>query len=190
MQQKTQNFRTFITSGNLRVLAGKNSEQNEQVVKQARKGELLLHTNAPGSPFCVIKAQASRVDSASLKEAAEFCAAFSKAFKQGSKSIEVHSFLKEDVYKTKAMPQGTFGVRKLQRKFSVKPELAIGLKENELQCSPPSALDKVLLPLRYSDRAIPKEQAAAKISSALEKKGIKTSAERIMQLIPPQGFGI
>ena len=184
-------FREFITSSEKKVLAGKDAEQNEELVKQfIGKGNKIFHSSKPGSPFCVIKAQASRVDSASLKEAAEFWAAFSKAFKQGSKSIEVHSFLKEDVYKTKAMPQGTFGVRKLQRKFSVKPELAIGLKENELQCSPPSALDKVLLPLRYSDRAIPKEQAAAKISSALEKKGIKTSAERIMQLIPPQGFGI
>jgi len=142
---------------------------------------------------------ASRVDSASLKEAAEFCAAFSKAFKQGSKSVEVHEFRKEDVYKTKAMPQGTFGVRKILGKFSVKPELAIGLKseegrgdgqKEELQCSPPNALDKVLLPLRYINKAIPKEQTATKITSALEKKGIKTSAERIMQLIPPQGFGI
>lgn len=185
---KTQNFRTFRTSQNLLVLAGKNSEQNEQVIKQAKKGELILHTHAPGSPFCVIKAPAQKTSAASLKEAAIFCAAFSKAFKQGSKSIEVHVFRKEDVYKIKAMPQGTFGVRKILRKLSIKPELALGMKNGELQSSPPSALDKILLPLRYS--SLPKEQAAAKISSALEKKGIKTSAERIMQLIPPKGFGI
>ncbi len=195
MKPKTQNFRSFITSQNLLVLAGKNSEQNEQVIKQAEKGELILHTHAPGSPFCVIKAPAQKVGTASLKEAAIFCAAFSKAFKHGSKSIGVHLFKKEEVYKTKAMPQGTFGVRKILKRLSVKPELAIGLKgkegkgqKEELQCSPPSALAKILLPLRYS--TLPKEQAAAKIASALEKKGIKTSTERIMQLIPSQGFGI
>ncbi len=182
MQAKKTNFRSFLTSANLQVLAGKNSEQNEQVVKEAKKGELILHTSASGSPFCVIKAKNEKADAVSIKEAAIFCAAFSKAFKQGHKSIEVHTFKKDDVYKTKKMPQGTFGVKRILKKLSVKPELALGLKSKELQCSPSNSLDKILLPLRYSD--LPKEKASELIKKALEKKGIKTSPEDIIQLIP------
>ena len=45
------NFRKFITSSGKLVLGGKSAENNEQLIKQAEAGEVVLHTKAPGSPF-------------------------------------------------------------------------------------------------------------------------------------------
>ncbi len=176
--------RSFLTSSQLLVVAGKNAKQNEEVVKLAKSGDLILHTKAPGSPFCVVKASSDKkkVDEQSIKEAANFCAAFSKAWKQGKKQIEVHAFKPEDVYKSKSMPLGTYGVKKTLKQLKVKPEIGIGMKDKKLQCSPVSALDKVYIVLKQGK--LMKEKAAEKIKALLEAKGLRVSKEQIMQLIP------
>lgn len=181
-----QAWRTFITSSDLIVIAGKNSQQNDKIVKIAKKQDIILHTAARGSPFCIIHAGKSKIDKQSIKEAAIFCASFSKAWKQGKKIIEIHTFKPQDTYKRKGMAQGTYGVKRIQKKFRIKPELAIGIKQGKLQCSPASALDKAYITIKQGKQS--KEKAAENIHNTLSKKSIKTTKEKIMQLIPPGGF--
>lgn len=175
-------YRQFLTSSNILVIAGKNAEQNERIVKQAKKEELVLHTLSKGSPFCVIKEKEERIDEKSIKEAAIFCAGFSKAFKKGKKIIEVHVFSKKDIYKTRGMPKGAYGVKKVKKRIRVKPILALGFKNGKIQCSPPSSLDLPLIKIVYG--RLEKEKAAKKITELLNKKNIKISIEKVMQLVP------
>ena len=54
--KKLGNFRQFTTSEKTKIIAGKNQEQNEELVKKyIGKNNLILHTAKPGSPFCIIK---------------------------------------------------------------------------------------------------------------------------------------
>ena len=121
---KSGNFRKALTSSGKNMLAGKNAEQNEQVVKQVKDNELVFHTKKPGSPFVNIKSDCKETSKEDVKEAALFCAKYSQAWKKVKKKpekIEIHVFLGKDIYKNKSMKTGTFGVKKL-KKIIVKNE--------------------------------------------------------------------
>ena len=105
------NFRKFCTSSGKDVLCGKSAEQNELVVAQSKDSEAVLHTAAPGSPFCNIKGKATSQD---IKETAVICAAFSKSWKQQKTDVEIHVFQGKDVFKGALMKAGTFGVKKVK----------------------------------------------------------------------------
>jgi predicted ribosome quality control (RQC) complex YloA/Tae2 family protein len=116
----SKNFRKFTTSDSHLVLAGKSAEQNELIIKQAELEESVLHTAAPGSPFCNIKGEASRQD---IKETAVFCARYSRDWKENQNNVEVHVFKRADIVKEKGMKVGTFGVRKHKSLIVKKEEI-------------------------------------------------------------------
>ncbi len=104
------NFRKFITPSKKKVFAGKNAEQNEEIIKQAKNTEIVLHSKDAGSPFVNIKGKATKKD---IKEAAIFCAKHSRKWKQAKRKpniINIHYFKGKDVFKTTDMKTGTFGV--------------------------------------------------------------------------------
>ena len=109
------NFRQHITSSGKQVLAGRSAETNEMLIEQVGKGEIVLHTLRPGSPFVNIKADKKDVTIKEIREAAVFCAAYSQSWKKPKKKpekIEVDYFLGEDIFKLEGMKTGTFGVKK------------------------------------------------------------------------------
>ena len=107
------NFREFTTSSGKKILAGKSAANNEELISQVEPSEIVLHTKKPGSPFVNIKGKATQKD---IKEAAIICARYSKAWKKAKlkKDIIVHIFRGKDIYKTKKMKLGTFGVKKFK----------------------------------------------------------------------------
>lgn len=114
-------FREFITSSDTKVLAGKDASQNELLVKKfINKSNIIMHTEKPGSPFCVIigKPKNLRKDK---KQTAIFCASKSQDWRDNKNDVIVHVFTGKDVYKRKSMPIGTFGVKK-HKKIKVKKE--------------------------------------------------------------------
>jgi predicted ribosome quality control (RQC) complex YloA/Tae2 family protein len=106
---KKVNFRTFVTENNTMILAGRNDANNEDLVNQADKDEEVFHTKFPGSPFVNIKGKPKKSD---VKIAAIFCAKFSREWKKNKTDVEIHRFKGKDIYKTKEMKKGTFGVKK------------------------------------------------------------------------------
>lgn len=122
MKTKKQNFRKFTTTSGKKVLAGKNEENNEDLIEQVKSSEIVLHTALPGSPFVNIKGKAGKKD---IKEAAIFCAKFSQAWKKArtKKDIEVHYFLGKNIYKDKTMKTGTFGVKKPKKILVTKRDI-------------------------------------------------------------------
>lgn len=104
------NFREYITkSGNL-VFAGKDAKNNEELIAQAKLDEEVFHTAEIGSPFVNIKL--IKPTKSDIKEAAIFCAAYSKDWKKNHGDVIIHQFKRKDVYKNKDMKLGTFGVKK------------------------------------------------------------------------------
>ncbi len=104
-------FRTFTTSSRKEVLAGKSAENNEKLVAQVEKNEVVLHSAKPGSPFVNIKGKTTHKD---IKESAVFCARYSKDWRDNKRDVVVHYFLGSDIFKLKLMKAGTFGVKKFK----------------------------------------------------------------------------
>src|SRR4030042_5457034 len=111
---KDKNFRKYVTSSGKEILAGKNAEQNEELIKEEVRGEdIVLHTQFPGSPFCVIKGKPEKKE---IHECAVFCAKYSQEWKKSKKKhdVIVHIFKGKDIFKEKNMKTGTFGVKKFK----------------------------------------------------------------------------
>jgi len=119
-------FREFKSSSGKLVLAGKNAENNEELVNQAGKNEDVFHTAAAGSPFVNIKGKSNKKD---RKEAAIFCASKSQDWRDNKSDVEVHLFAGKDIYKEKGMEIGTFGVRKFKTIKIKKKEIEEFLKK-------------------------------------------------------------
>ncbi len=107
-----------MTSSGLRVLGGKNSENNDELVWAAKPSDVLLHTSAPGSPFVNVGSSASKSD---IKEAAVFCAKFSQDWRNSKRDVVVNVFLRKDMVKDKRAKEGSWSVKK-QDKMRVKSE--------------------------------------------------------------------
>lgn len=104
------NFREFITKKGTKVLIGKNKEQNETLVKKFKgKNNIIMHTIAPGSPFCIITEKLKIGDK---KQVAIVCAKYSRDWRDNKRDVKVHYFSGKDVYKRREMEIGTFGVKK------------------------------------------------------------------------------
>ncbi|MEK6906313.1 MAG: NFACT RNA binding domain-containing protein [Nanoarchaeota archaeon] len=107
----SQNLRKFTTASGTLILAGKDAESNEKLIEQVEKDEEVFHTVLPGSPFVNIKGKPKKPD---IKEAAIFCARYSREWKKNKKDIIIHRFKGVDIYKLKGMKTGTFGVKKFK----------------------------------------------------------------------------
>jgi len=104
-------FREKTLSTGTKILLGKNSENNDELVKSFRgKENVILHTAAPGSPFCVIEKLGPT--NKEVEEAAAFCARYSQDWRNSKKDISMNVFTGKDVKKRFWMKQGTWNVRK------------------------------------------------------------------------------
>ncbi|MFH1501281.1 MAG: NFACT RNA binding domain-containing protein [archaeon] len=121
------NFRKFKTSSEKEVLGGKTDKNNEELIAQVDSNEIVLHTDQAGSPFVNIKGKASKKD---IKEAAVFCARYSRDWKKNKADVMVHYFKGKDIYKEKKMKLGTFGVKKVG-KIKIKKEDIEGFESRE-----------------------------------------------------------
>ena len=144
-------FREFTTSSGKLVLAGKNAENNEELIKQAEPEELVFHTEKPGSPFVNIKNKSpsprdiqggrenlqaddsSKDDAAApsgddIKESAIFCASKSQDWRDNKSDVKVNLFKGKDISKRKGMKTGTFEVKNKKTILIKKKEIEKFLK--------------------------------------------------------------
>jgi len=116
-------LRQHKTSTNKLVLLGRSADTNEELIKQAQKNEILLHTVTPGSPFANIKALESEVVKSEIYEAAVMCAKYSQDWRDNKKDVKIHVFTGADVFKTPGMSNGTFGVKKYKEVVAKKEDI-------------------------------------------------------------------
>ena len=177
-----------MTSTGKLVIGGKNSEQNEVLMRwiiKDNKDYIVMHTKDPGSPFSIITADKKNVKPTDLEECAVFTACFSQAWKAKKKTVKVDIFTGKQVSKKKTMKRGTFGV--LGKVNEKKVELVLYLTKQKGKFRAVPKTDKKILKLLPGN--LDKEKTALKISEMLKLTRIKDKQE-IMQAIPAGGFKI
>ena len=109
-------FRVYVTSSELGIFAGKNSEQNDKLVSSSKKNDVLMHTEKPGSPFCNLGENPSEKD---IEESAIFCARYSQDWRDNKRDVTVQLFKRSDMNKEISMKSGTWGVKKVTQRIKV-----------------------------------------------------------------------
>lgn len=91
VKQWYEKFRWFISSDGYLVVAGKDAVSNEVLVKKhTGKDDAVFHADVQGAPFVVVKAEGKNLGQQALGEAAEYAAAFSRAWREGFGSVDVY----------------------------------------------------------------------------------------------------
>ncbi len=105
-------FRKIVLESGTKLLLGKDSNSNDLLMKKFKgKPNIILHTVAPGSPFCVIEnpLKPSRKD---MKLSGSVCARYSQDWRDNKGNVKVNVFTGKDISKNKNMKQGTWQVNK------------------------------------------------------------------------------
>jgi len=105
-------YRWFYSSDGFLVIGGRDATTNDIIIKKHMDAhDIVFHTELPGSPFVIIKnPDDKKVPDLTIKEAAEFCASYSKSWKSGRREAEVYHINPEQV--SKVAPTGTAGLAK------------------------------------------------------------------------------
>ena len=135
-----EKFRWFNSSDGFLIVGGKDSTSNEVLIKKyTEPSDLVFHSDIQGAPFVVIKSVNSDVSEYAKKEAAEFAAAYSKAWGSGLANVDVYAVKPDQVSKQpptgEYLPKGAFMIYGHREWFrDVELKIAIGVRierENE-----------------------------------------------------------
>jgi predicted ribosome quality control (RQC) complex YloA/Tae2 family protein len=178
-------FRWFISSDDFLVIGGRDSTTNEIVIKkQTEKDDIVFHTEMPASPFVVIKTEGKKVPDLTLKEAAEFTATYSSAWKRGISTIDVF-YVNPDQVSKEAMSgeyisKGAFMIYGKKNFIGARMNLAVGIKDLEIIGGPISAVKK------YCDKFVEIIQGDEKTSDVAKKiqKKIDGDLDGIIRVLP------
>jgi len=142
-----EKFRWFFTSNNFLLVAGKDASSNEVLIrKYLEKNDLVFHADIKGSPFGILKngKDANEVD---IKEAAQFVASYSRAWKQKLGAIEVYYIYPDQVSKRapagEYLPRGSFMIYGEKNYVTMGLKVAIGVdQEGNVIPGVPSSVER------------------------------------------------
>ncbi|MCS7120740.1 MAG: NFACT family protein [Candidatus Bathyarchaeota archaeon] len=129
-----EKFRWFHSSDGCLVLGGKDASTNETLIrKYTGPKDIILHADITGAPFVVIKADGGEPSEKTIREAAQFAASYSSAWKAGLASLDVYWVKPEQVSKAppsgEYLPKGSFMIYGRRNYIKNVPlEVAIGVK--------------------------------------------------------------
>jgi predicted ribosome quality control (RQC) complex YloA/Tae2 family protein len=197
-----EKFRWFISSDGFLVVAGKDATSNEVLVKKhARETDVIFHADITGAPFVIIKTEGKSPTEQALREAGEFAAAFSRAWREGLGSVDVYWVKPDQLSKTgpsgEYVPHGAFAVvGKRNWRRGVPLNVAVGIVEDgeaSFVGGPADAVKakaKAYVTLRPGDvtgRELLKQvlhALAVKLPREQREKVAKASIELIRELVP------
>jgi predicted ribosome quality control (RQC) complex YloA/Tae2 family protein len=188
-QEWFEKLRWFISSDDFLCVGGRDATTNEMIVKRhAEKGDVVFHTDMAGSPFIIIKAEGKLVTQTTLEEAAQFCAAFSRAWKNGFSYLEVFYVNPEQLSKEpnpgEFLPKGAFVVRGSVKYLMPKVEICIG-KDTQGRIMV-AAERAVLKHCGTGYLIIQGTEKASDVAKRLSKL-FDTHVDEIIPLLPPGG---
>ncbi|HIE31012.1 MAG TPA: fibronectin-binding domain-containing protein [Methanosarcinales archaeon] len=197
-------FRWFMSSDGLLVVGGRDATSNEEIVKKyLEKRDIFVHTQAPGAPVTIIKADGGgQVPEQTIAEAAQFAVSYSSIWKESQYTGDCYWVHPDQVSKTpehgEFVAKGAFiirGKRNYLRNVSI--SLAIGITdEMELIGGPVSAVKKhagyviEIAPGRFNQNDLAKK--IYRIYSEAFGRSIKVvaSPDQIARFLPPGGSEI
>lgn len=111
--------REYVVDGGARIFLGRNSKNNDELVLSFKdKPNIIFHTAAPGSPFCVI--EKLKPTKKEIKQAALMCASKSQDWRDNHKDIKMHQFTGKDVKKGILEKEGTWKLKKKPKTLILK----------------------------------------------------------------------
>ena len=176
-------YRWFFTKSGVLVYGGKSAEQNEEIVGKLikeKKDYVVMHTKMPGSPFAVIMEDPKKIDEEDLEEAAIWTACFSRAWRNEIKETWVDVFLSKQLYKSKGMSVGTFGIKGPIDRRRVNLKLVLSLQKNSVRAVPEISLkpkEKIYYFL------VPGKVEKSELAEHLSIK-LKRSKEEVLNALP------
>ena len=199
-----EKFRWFISSDGFLVVAGKDAVTNEVLIKKySSRDDVVLHADIVGAPFTVVKTETRKCGEQCLSEAAEFAAAFSRAWREGYGSVDVFSVKPEQLSKGgpsgESVGHGAFvvhGQRNWMRGVTLQVAIGINIVGNDAfqfvggPISAVKARTEAYVTLAPGDLTIKDlfkpilKALAGKVSKDLREKVLKVSIEDIREYIP------
>ncbi len=106
-------FREIILESGTKIILGKDAESNDELMKKFKgKPNIIIHTRAPGSSFCVINSlNPSKED---IYTSGAIVAKYSQDWRDNKRDILVHVFRGIDISKNKNMKIGMWNVKKFK----------------------------------------------------------------------------
>lgn len=184
-----EKFRWFISSENFLCIGGKDATTNEIIIKKhTQPEEIVFHTEAPGSPFFVIKnSDKKKVTEKTLKEVATTTCSFSRAWKQGIYTTEVYNIKGKQVSKqAKAgeyLKKGSFTITGKRNYMHPETKLTIGLtKDNKIMTAAETA---VQTHCKKHINITPGKTKTSEIAKKISKKLNYKDLDEIIRRLPP-----
>lgn len=184
-----EKFRWFYTSGGKLVVAGRDAKQNDMLVsKQMADGDLFFHASIQGAPATILIGGKDASEQ-ERKEAAQFAASHSSAWKTGVAGVDVYAVEKSQLSKHAQggfVGAGGFAIGGEREWFRSTPlGLAVGEKDGAVVCLPVSHPDSQKLQISLTPGNYEKGQAVKKIAWAL-----KISPDELLLALPSGKFSI
>jgi predicted ribosome quality control (RQC) complex YloA/Tae2 family protein len=188
-----EKFRWFYSSEGFLVLGGKDATQNEILVKKhTEPHDLVFHADIAGAPFVIIKTEGRMPSEPTVKEAAEFAAAFSRAWKEMFNAVDVYWVNPEQVSKTpptgQFLTKGSFtiyGKKNYHRQVQLRTAIGVLTKEETLRIigGPKDAVaSQTNLYAEIAQGEQPSGTLAKQVRGSLAQKAPKQLKERVLAL--------
>ncbi|MBI4176351.1 MAG: NFACT family protein, partial [Candidatus Aenigmarchaeota archaeon] len=130
-----EKFRWFESSDGFLCIGGRDADSNEALIKKhTDANDLVFHADIQGASFVVIKNDEGKgIPEATIREAAEFAAANSKAWSRGMGTVDVYCVKPDQVSKTpppgEHLPKGAFMIHGKKEWFrNLELGLSVGVK--------------------------------------------------------------
>ena len=130
-----ESYHWIHTTNEYLAIGGRSASSNEAVIKKhCDPSDLVFHTDAPGSPFVVLK-KGGDAEKEDRKDAATLAGLYSKAWKHGVREVDVMEVSPDQVTKeTQAgeyIGKGSFMIYGERKEHTVTLDLGIGLRRIE-----------------------------------------------------------
>jgi predicted ribosome quality control (RQC) complex YloA/Tae2 family protein len=188
-----EKFRWFHSSEGFLVLGGKDATQNEILVKKYTEShDLVFHADIVGAPFVIIKTEGRVPSEQTVKEAAEFAAAFSRAWKEMFNAVDVYWIHPEQVSKTpptgQFLAKGSFtiyGKKNYLRQVQLRTAIGVLIKEETIYAIG-GPRDAVASQTSFYVEIAPREQSSGtltkQVRELLARKAPKLWQEKVLAL--------
>lgn len=190
-----ERYRWFISSDGMLVIGGRDAKTNQEVVeKHMEPGDRYLHADIVGAPHVVIKTAGREVSGATLKEAAEFAAMHSRAWREGLGSVDVYWTMPDQVSKRAPpgtyLPKGAYMVEGKRNFLKVPIRGAVGVVtvggEQLIACGPSSAIkNHSQVVVEVVPGRMKKSELARKARTRLKTEGVDVSIDEVERALPP-----
>jgi predicted ribosome quality control (RQC) complex YloA/Tae2 family protein len=106
-------FREILIGKNKKIILGKDRNSNDELMKKFKgKSNKILHTAAPGSPFCVIEGKPTKKE---INLSGAVCAKYSQDWRGNKSDVKMHVFTGKDISKPWFPKAGTWKVKKFKK---------------------------------------------------------------------------